>query len=115
MLFIWLLVAAAFLAPGVIMVPKLRQMWRPPPDTRHRMLLGFATVSWLWLIGVAAWPELFGPQYSNRRFAAILGNLVVIALALIVSILGKQTRRDALVIFIVLVDWFYLLVVSSIV
>ena len=108
------LILAGLVLPGVLILIRLRAR-RPTPESsiRASVVLGLAGASWIWLIGLWAWPAAFGPDYSVRRFVTIYANFAAALGALVIAVSNKATRRDALVIAPVLLDWIYVLVVSS--
>jgi len=87
------------------------------PLLRLRIEAIVTTLSFILLLAGIIWSPVLGPDYSKRRFAMIYGNLAVVALVCLASLVGPRRHRLSLSIAscIVALEWIYLAVVNSVV
>ena len=87
------------------------------PPLRIRIETIATTLSFVLLLAGMIWSPVLGPDYSRRRFATMYGNLAVVALVCVASLVGPRRHRLSLSIAsaIVALEWIYLAVVNSVV
>ncbi len=79
-------------------------------------LLLLASASYGWILLGLFFPWTMGPDYSSRRYATILANLIVmVALALWAAVRGRDLRSVSMSSLATASVWFYVLAVNSVV
>jgi hypothetical protein len=85
--------------------------------SRARIEAAIITISFMLLLSGLFWKFIIGPDYSQRRFVTIYGNLGVLLVVCVASFFGARRVKMPLVMasIIVAIEWAYVAVASSVV